>query len=156
MLSCMCCIAGSIYNNQGNPEEYLTQLVSEEEGAREKTEMVLEVSGPFKLPKRSELVTFSSCSYYSTHHAEDQHMTSMETQYQRFSKILAAKGVSVETIMQFVYATVGNIPMWESHIAELLSSIVVVINNAEDVLAIRNICKWLPEIIQQALKLPVC
>ena len=36
MLSCMCCcIAGSIYNNQANPEEYLTQQVfSKEEEAR--------------------------------------------------------------------------------------------------------------------------
>ena len=145
-----------ISNNQVNPEECLTQLAIEEEGVRERTEMVLKVSGPVGLPKMSELVTFSSCSYYSTHLAEDQHMTSVESQYQRFSEILAAKGVSLETIIEFVYATVGNIPTWESHIAELLSSIVVVINNAEDVLAIGNICKCLPGIIQEALQLMVC
>ena len=148
-----------VFNNQVNSQEHLThhgQLASEEEGARERAEMVLDVFGPARLPKKSALVTFSSCSYYSAHLTEDQDMTSMESQYQRFSEILTAKGVSVETIMQFVYTTAGYIPTWESHIAELLSSIVVVINNAEEVLAIGNICKWLPEIIQQALKLMVC
>ena len=76
MLSCTCCPAGSIYNNQANPKEYLTQLVfSKEEEARKTMEMDLEVSGPVRLPKQSELVTFSSCSYYSTNRADDQHMT---------------------------------------------------------------------------------
>ena len=148
-----------ISNDQVNSEEYLIhhgQPASEEEGTRERAEIVLDVFRPARLPKKSALVTFSSCSYYSAHLAEDQDMTSMNFQYQRFSEILTAKGVSVETIMQFVYTTAGYIPTWEFHIAELLSSIVVVINNAEDVLAIGNICKWLPEIIQEALKLMVC
>ena len=80
-------------------------------------------------------------------------MISVEySQYQQFAKILAAKYVSVETILEFVDAIAAT---WKSHIAELLSSIFVVINNAEDVLAIGYICKWLPEIIQQALKLMV-
>ena len=147
-----------ISNNQVDSQEYLTfhgQLASEEEGARERAEMVSDVYGPARLPKKAELVTFSSCLYHSEDLVEDQDMTSMESQYQRFSKILTAKGVSVETIMQFVYTTVGYIPTWEWYIAELLSSIVVVINNAEDVLAIGNIYTWMPKIIQQALKLMV-
>lgn len=115
--------------------------------------MVSQVTRPFMLSEDSELVmiTFSSNSYYSAHLVEET-----KCQYQQFFKMLADKGVSVEAITKFIQLSAGCIPILHYYISELLSSIAVVINDAEKVLAIRNTHKMLPVLIGQALMMSVC
>ena len=90
--------------------------------------------------ENSELVTFSSHSHHSMYIVENagkhnisQTSTSVEPQHQQFLKMLAAKGIAAETIMKF---TVLNV--WNHYICKLLSSIVTVVNNADQVLRIHN------------------
>ena len=83
-------------------------------------------------------------------------MTSLESQIQRFSEILAAKGVSMDSIIKFIRTSAGCIPRWHYHISELLSSIVVVTDNALQVFEVENICKAFPTVIQLVLMMQVC
>ena len=140
-------------NHQTFSQRYLPQLPNQEERTSGRAESVLPVSRSFKLPENSELVTFSSCS---AHLGEDQHMTSVISHFQQVSKILTAKGISADTIVKLCQAIVGYIPLLQSCIIEVLTSIVGVINDAEDVLAIGNICRMLPLFIEQVSKMLVC
>ena len=86
------------------------------------------------------------------HHAEDQEMIS---QYQKFSEMLAAKGIAGETITKFIETSAGCVSLWHHCISEMLSSIVVVINNAEEVLTMANTNELLQTIIGQVLVMMV-
>ena len=118
--------------------------------------MVLQSPELFKLPERSELVTVSSHPYHTAYHVEDQHVTSVETQYQQFSKTLATKGISVEAIMKFIHISAGHVPILYNCITDLLSPIVVVTDEAEQVFKTENICKCLPTVIELVLMMLVC
>ena len=111
--------------------------------------MVSQITRPFSPSENSELVTFASHSHNSTHRDEDQQMISVDSQYQKFSEKLAAKGIAGETIAKFIQTSVGCVLLWHYCIGELLSSIVVVINNAEKVFTITNNNELLHAIIGQ-------
>ena len=83
-------------------------------------------------------------------------MASIKSHFQQVSKILTAKGVSADTIVKLFQTIVGCIPLLQSCINEVFTSIVGVINDAEDVLAIGNIYKMLPSFIEQVSKMLVC
>jgi len=134
-------------------QESLSQLVSQEEGVNEKTEVVLQTTKPLKSPENSSLVTSPSHSYYPTQFVEGQHMTS---KYQQFAEMLAAARVSIQTVTKFIYASVGCIPTWHYRISQLLSPIVDVILNAEDVFAVENIVDMLRAIVVEVWKALVC
>ena len=135
-------------------QEYSSVLAIQEEGARGTKEKVLQAPKRFSLPEKSELVTSCSHPYHTAYHVEDQHVTL--TQYQQFSEILAAKGVSEETIMKFIYTGARYVPILHYRISELLSPIVVVIDNAGRVFEMENIWKGLPAVIEQVLMMLVC
>ena len=99
--------------------------------------------------ENSELVTFTSHSPHSPHHAEDQQMTPVSSQYQKFSEMLAAKGIARETIIKFIQTCAGCVLLWHYCISEMLSSIVVVVNNAEEVFKLTNTNELLPAVIGQ-------
>ena len=101
--------------------------------------MISQITRPINTSsENSELVTFASQSPHSTRHAEDQQMISVSSQYQQFSETLAAQGITGDIIMKFIQTSVGCILLWHYCISEMLSSIVVVVNNAEEVFKIAN------------------
>ena len=99
--------------------------------------------------ENSELVTFTSHSPHSTHHAEDQQMMSVSSRYQKFSEMLAAKGIARETITKFIQTSAGCVLLWHYWISEMLSSIAVVVNNAEEVFEMANTNELLQVIFGQ-------
>ena len=125
-------------------------LAIQEEGARGVQEKVFEAPKLFELPEKSELVTHSSHPFHTVYCVEDQHVSS---EYQCFSKILAAKGVTIETIMRLIHTSATCV---QYHISELLYSISVIIDNAEQVFSAENVCRWLPAVVEQALIMMVC
>lgn len=140
-------------SNQQQSQEYSPLLAIQEEGASGVQEKVFEAPNLFELPEKSELVTFSSCSFHTAYCVEDQHETS---EYQHFSKILAAKGIAVETIVELIHTSATCVPIFEYHITELLYLIDTIIENAGPVFLAENICKRLPAVVEQALIMMVC
>lgn len=76
-------------------------------------------------------------------------MMSVSSQYKKFSEMLTAEGIAGETIKKFIQTTVGCVSLWHYCIGEMLSSIVVVVNNAEEVFKIANTNELLQAIIGQ-------
>jgi len=142
-----------VVDNFNCQQESLSQPVSWEAEVSEKAEVVLQTTKPFKSPENSRLVTSPS---HSTQFAEGQHMTSIESKYQQFAELLAATRVSIQTVTKFIYASVGCIPAWHYRISQLLSPIVDVILNAEDVFAVENIVNMLRAIVVEVSKALVC
>ena len=87
--------------------------------------------------------------FHTAYHVEDQPVTS---ECQRFSEILAAKGVTIEIIVELVHTSATCV---EYHISKLLYSISVIIDDAEQVFFTENICKWLAT-VERALIMMVC
>lgn len=125
------------------------QLREEEEGANEKAERVLRVPRQFNVPINSALITLSS---YLMHLADNQCMIPVNSQCWQFFKMLATKGVTVQTLIKFLHTGVGCV---HYNISEVLSSIVVVTDNTEDVFRFENIYEMLSMIIGEALKMLV-
>ena len=116
--------------------------------------MVSQATKPFALSENSELVTFPPSS---AQHVEDKHTTSVKScQYHQFFEILAGKGVSTETVMKFIQMSAGCIPLLFCCISEVLTSVIVVIDDAEKVLTIGKTYSMLPVLIEQALMMLVC
>ena len=132
-------------SNQQQGQEYSPMLAIQEEGTRGAQEKVFEVPKPFELPEKSELVTLFSHPFHTVYHVEDQPVTS---EYQRFSKILASKGVTIEMMVGLVHTSAACV---EYHISEVLHSISVIIDDAGLVFLAENVCKWLPAVVEQAL-----
>ena len=82
-------------------------------------------------------------------------MMPAESQYQQFSEMLRAKGVTAEAFMKFIQCSVECISTWNLCITELLSSIVFVINNAERVFEVENILQILQLTFGQVLVIMV-
>ena len=119
--------------------------------------MVSQATGPFALSENSELVTFPPNSCSSAQHVEDKHTTSVKScQYHQFYEMLAGKGVSTETVMKFIQMSAGCIPLLFCCISKVLSSIIVVTDDAKKVLTIGNTYSMLPVLIEQALVMLVC
>ena len=137
-LDILLCIITYIATSNHQPRHQVQSLLAaHEEDARGRAEMVLELPNPFKIPRNSELVTYPSHPVYLTE--EGQLVASLESQIKRFSEILAAKGVFMDSMIKFIQTSVGCIPRWYYYISEMLSSIVVVIDNAYQVFEVENI-----------------
>ena len=118
----------------------------------EKQVMTSQITRPFPLSENSELVTYNLLnSTHVTRTIEDHHMTSDESQYQQFSEMLRAKGVTAEALVKFIQCSVWFIQTWNLCITELLSSIIFAVNNAERIFEIENAFQMLQPSFGQVL-----
>lgn len=116
--------------------------------------MVSQATGSFSLSENPELDTFPPNSCCPVQHVEDKHTSSC--QCHQFYEILAGKGVSTETVMKFIQMSAGCIPLLFCCISKVLSSIIVVTDDAKKVLTIGNTYSMLPVLIEEALVMLVC
>ena len=120
----------------------------------EKQVMTSQITRPFPLSENSELVTYHSRnSTRVTRTIEDHHMTSAEShdQYQQFSEMFRAKGVTAEALVKFIQCSVWFIQTWNLCITEFLSSIVFAVNNAERIFEVENAFQMLQPTFGQVL-----
>ena len=133
-------------------------LFIQEEITGKQIAMVSQTTGTFALSENSELVIFPPNSCCPVQHVEDKHTTSVKScrQYHQFYEMLAGKVVSTETVMKFIQMSAGCIPLLFCCISKVLSSIIVVTDDAKKVLTIGNTYSMLPVLIEQALVMLVC
>ena len=115
------------------------------------TELVMQVTRNPTLPAKSLIVTGLNCMYFT----EDHH-TQVKSQCQQLARMIAAGNIPPHVIIELFHAIVGHIVGVHHCISELLSPIVDVVNNVEELLIIKNINNTLRRFIVEVLGMSVC
>ena len=103
------------------------------------------------LPAKSSMVTGLNCMFCTK-----GHRTQVMTQCQQLVTMINAETIPMRVIMELFHIIVGHIMREHHYISELLSPIVDVVNNVEDLLVIKNINNTLCRFIVEVLRMSVC
>lgn len=106
------------------------------------TELATQVTRNPTLPPKSSIVTGLNCMCFAEH--------------QQLARMIAAGNIPPHVIVQLFHAIVGHMVGVHHFVSELLSPIVDVVNNAEELLIIKNINNTLRRFIVEVLRMSVC
>ena len=122
-----------------------------EEGVEGLMELAMQHTRQSKLPEKSALVTGLKCL-----HLTEDHHAQVKSHCQELVRMFNAGEISVQAFVKLVAVSIGCVSMWHYYLSELLSPIVDVVNDAEEVLLIRSIINTLRAFILQVVRMPVC
>ena len=118
------------------------------EAVKALTELAIQDTKIPTLPAKSSMVNCMYCT--KGHHIQ------VITQSQQLVTMINAGTVPMHVIMELFHIIVRHIIKEHHYISELLSPIVDVVNNAEDLLVIKNINNTLCRFIVEVLRMSVC
>ena len=137
--------------NTGGSQVCHQECFDLKEAVKALTELAIQDTKIPTLPAKSSMVTGLNCIYCTKgHHIQ------VITQSQQLVTMINAGTIPMCVIMELFHIIVRHIMREHYCISELLSPIVDVVNNVEDLLVIKNINSTLCRFIVEVLRMSVC